>query len=122
MPQLLFDRPVGPPLTLNDSLDNRADKAPVARAEAVQALILAASSVNRNGSYWRIPKYVFRRSETDNQGATGFDELMVPGNAPAAQPQVENVSLINADSEGEIKVLSQNEEVNLATNEPELTG
>ncbi|MFD1143605.1 choice-of-anchor Q domain-containing protein [Larkinella insperata] len=59
--------------------------------------------------------YVFRLTVTDSQGASGFDEVTVQVNAPAGIPRVVSISLINADREGEIKVLKNNEEINLAT-------
>ncbi|MFD1140947.1 T9SS type A sorting domain-containing protein [Larkinella insperata] len=60
-------------------------------------------------------RYVFGLTVRDEQGATGYDELTVLVNAPASQPQVVSVSLMNADDESEIKVLNQDEEINLAT-------
>ncbi|RAK00208.1 putative secreted protein (Por secretion system target) [Larkinella arboricola] len=82
---------------------------PAATLTAANSLTLTASSLTAG-------TYVFRLTATDDQGATAFDEATVTVNpATVTAQQVVSLSLMNADTDQEIKLLVPGEQINLAT-------
>lgn len=79
------------------------------------ATLSNSSAVSLTASGLVAGTYVFRLTVTDNQGATGFDDVAVTVNAAAAAQQVVSLSLMNANDEQEILTLANGQTLNLAT-------
>ncbi|MFD1139891.1 putative Ig domain-containing protein [Larkinella insperata] len=80
------------------------------------ATLTSANSLTLTASDLTAGTYVFRLTATDDQGATAIDEATVTVNPETvAAQQVVSFSLMNADTDQEIKVLADGEPLNLAT-------
>ncbi|MFD1144614.1 lamin tail domain-containing protein [Larkinella insperata] len=81
-----------------------------------QASLTGAETQSLTASGLGAGSYVFRLTVTDNRSATAFDDVAVLVNpAPAPDQTVVSFSLMNADSDQELKVLTAGDVINLAT-------
>ncbi|MGV3556945.1 PKD domain-containing protein [Larkinella arboricola] len=80
------------------------------------ANLSSPTSVSLTASNLAAGTYVFRLTVRDGAGATAFDELTVRVNpAPSAGPSVVGFTLMNADTDQPIRIITSGEELNLAT-------